>query len=387
MPRRNGRKPAIDPPSRDRPSLCPRARGAIVPFVSTPGRSERRSGGRVTISDIAERAGVSIGAVSFALNGRKGVSDETRARILRVADELGWAPSTAARSLAEAKTETFGLVLARDPHNLGVESFYMEFFAGLEIELSKRGYSLLLQVVGSTDDALETLRKWHRTRRVDGVVLTDLTVDDPRAAFAAEAGLPAVVVGDPSVAGGLTSVWTDDAASMREAVRHLAGLGHRRIARVAGLEALAHTRIRDDAFLDETRALGIEPTVLRTDYTPVLGERVTREALAASEPPTAFIYDNDVMAVAGLTVAMELGLGVPSEVSIVAWDDSVLCEHTLPKLTALSHDVVAFGSHVARRLFDVVAGTTPAAFLDSAPALVIRGSTGPAAAGAAPSDR
>ena len=58
---------------------------------------------------------MSIGAVSFALNGRKGVSDETRARILRVADELGWAPSTAARSLAEAKTETFGLVLARDP--------------------------------------------------------------------------------------------------------------------------------------------------------------------------------------------------------------------------------------------------------------------------------
>ena len=72
--------------------------------------SRRGATGRVTISDIAERAGVSIGAVSFALNGRKGVSEETRARVLRVADELGWAPSTAARSLAEAKTETFGLV-------------------------------------------------------------------------------------------------------------------------------------------------------------------------------------------------------------------------------------------------------------------------------------
>ena len=99
--------------------------------------SRRAPSGRVTISDIAERAGVSIGAVSFALNGRKGVSDETRERVLRVADELGWAPSNAARALAEARTETFGLVLARDPHNLGVESFYMEFFAGLEIELSK----------------------------------------------------------------------------------------------------------------------------------------------------------------------------------------------------------------------------------------------------------
>jgi DNA-binding LacI/PurR family transcriptional regulator len=336
----------------------------------------RRGGtGRVTISDIAERAGVSIGAVSFALNGRKGVSDETRARILRVADELGWAPSTAARSLAEAKTETFGLVLARDPHNLGVESFYMEFFAGLEVELSKRGYSLLLQVVATPDDALETLRKWHRTRRVDGVVLTDLTSDDPRAVFARDAGLPAVVVGDPSVAGGLTSVWTDDAASMREAVRHLAHLGHRRIARVSGLDALAHTGIRDAAFAEETAAIGIEGTLLSTDYTPELGERVTRDALTSASPPTAFIYDNDVMAVAGLTVAMELGLGVPADVSIVAWDDSVLCEHTLPKLTALSHDVVAFGAHVARRLFDVVEGADPAAFLDSTPRLVIRGST------------
>lgn len=336
----------------------------------------RRSNGHVTISDIAERAGVSIGAVSFALNGRKGVSDATRARIMRVADELGWAPSTAARSLAEAKTETFGLVLARDPHNLGVESFYMEFFAGLEVELSKRGYSLLLQVVGSPVDALETLRKWHRTRQVDGVVLTDLTLDDPRVAFAHDVGLPAVVVGDPSVASGLTSVWTDDATSMRAAVRHLAGLGHRRIARVSGLATLAHTGIRDAAFAEETAALGIAGRVLSTDYTPELGERVTREVLTSLDPPTALIYDNDVMAVAGLTVAMELGLGVPADVSIVAWDDSVLCEHTLPKLTALSHDVVAFGAHVARRLFDVVEGAGHAAFLDSTPQLVVRGSTG-----------
>lgn len=337
--------------------------------------TSRRTSGRVTISDIAERAGVSIGAVSFALNGRKGVSEETRARVIRVADELGWAPSNAARSLAEAKTETFGIVLARDPHNLGVESFYMEFFAGLEIELSKRGYGLLLQVVPTPDDALATLRKWVRTRRVDGVVLTDLVRDDPRVALVASSGLPVVAVGDPSVAPGLTSVWTDDAAPMREAVRHLAELGHRRITRISGLDDLAHTRIRDDAFRDETARRGIESHVLATDYTPEQGARATREALTASERPTALVYDNDITAVAGLAVAMELGLRIPSDLSVVAWDDSVLCEHTFPKLTALSHDVVAFGSHVARRLFDVVAGAEPAAFLDSTPSLVIRAST------------
>jgi len=335
-----------------------------------------RSSGRVTISDIAERVGVSISAVSFALNGRKGVSEQTRARVRQVADELGWAPASAARSLAEARTETFGLVLARDPDTLGVESFYMQFLAGIESELASRSYSLLLQVVPTPEHELATHRKWRNSRRVDGVMLVDVTLDDPRIPLFREDGaLPCVVVGDPSVSGGLPTVWTDDASSMREAVRSLAALGHRRIARVSGLAPLAHTRIRDDAFTDETRALGLEPVLLRTDYTPESGAVATREALRAAERPTAFVYDNDIMAVAGMSAVWECGLRVPDEVSIIAWDDSVLCEHTYPPLTALSHDVVGFGAHVARRLFDVIDGAEPAAFLDSTPALRERGST------------
>lgn len=315
--------------------------------------------------------------MSFALNGRKGVSEKTRERVLRVADELGWAPASAARSLAGAKTDTFGMVLARDPHNLGVESFYMQFLAGLESELAKHAYGLLLQVVSSLEVEIATIKKWRSSRRVDGILLVDLALDDPRVTLAAAHALPTVVVGDPAVANGLTCVWTDDAASMREAVRHLAALGHRRIARVSGLAPFAHTHIRDDAFVDEMGALGLDAVVLRTDYTPERGARVTREALMTDAAPTAFIYDNDVMAVAGMSVAMELGLRIPADLSIVAWDDSVLCEHTFPPLTALSHDVVAFGAHAARRLFDVVGGAEPAAFLDSTPQLVVRGSTGP----------
>ncbi|ASW57768.1 LacI family DNA-binding transcriptional regulator [Plantactinospora sp. KBS50] len=339
----------------------------------------RPSPKRVTISDIARRAGVSVGAVSFALNGRKGVSEETRQRVLRLAEELGWAPTSAARSLAEAKTDTFGLVLARDPRTLGVESFYMQFIAGLEAELTRRSYGLLLQVAASPRDELATLKKWRNARRVDGVILVDLAVDDPRVELSVQPNaLPVVAVGDPGVAGGLTSVWTDDAESTRQAVRHLAGLGHRRIARVSGLDFLAHTRIRNDAFVAEMTGLGLDPLLLRTDYTPESGARATRAALTGSGRPTALVYDNDVMAVAGLGVALELGFGVPADVSIVAWDDSPFCAYTYPTLSALSHDVVAFGSHVARRLFDVLAGAEPGAFLDSTPRLITRGSTGPA---------
>lgn len=336
----------------------------------------------VTVDDIAARAGVSSAAVSFALNGRKGVSETTRARILAIADELGWAPTSAARALAGAKTHTIGLALARDPANLGVESFYMQFLTGIESELSKRDYGLLLQIVPDTAQELKTLRAWRNARRVDGVIITDVRVDDPRIAYLKKPqGLPAVVAGYPSVAGGLASVGTDDGAVSRQAVQHLVELGHRRIARVSGLVDLAHTQLRTEAFLDEMRILGADPLVLSTDFTPDQGVEATRAALAAPDAPTAFIYDNDIMAVAALAAVTQLGVRIPEDLSIIAWDDSVLCQYTYPQLTAMSHDVVGFGSHVARQLFQVIDEGTSGSFLDSTPALTVRGSTGPAPSG------
>lgn len=331
---------------------------------------------RITISDIARRAGVSTGAVSYALNDRPGVSEQTRARILAIADELGWQPSSAARSLSGSRSETVGMVLARDPDTLGVESFYMQFLAGIELELSKRSYALLLQVVPDLDAELRAHRAWRAARRVDGVIIIDPRVDDPRLpAFQLPDALPAVVVGDTSLAGGLTNVWTDDAAAVRESVRYLYAMGHRRIARISGVEDFGHTTIRDRAFDEEIAAVGAEGLVYRTDYSPVQGAGVTRAVLTLAERPSAIIYDNDVMAVAGLGVAAEVGLRVPADVSMVAWDDSLLCEATFPRLTALSHDVKKYGAHVARRLFDRMDGAEPGSFLDSVPTLRARGTT------------
>lgn len=337
--------------------------------------------GTVTVAEIAEAAGVSVGAVSFALNGRKGVSESTRARILLVADELGWKPGAAAKSLKSATSNSFGLVLARDPQNLGVESFYMQFLAGMESELSRRGYGLLLQVAPDDASQLKTLRRWRTTKRVDGVLLVDMHMDDPRAAYFAEhPEFPAVVVADPAASAGLTTVWTDDAQAMREAVRALAELGHRCIARVTGLAGLAHTQIRDAAFVDEVARLGCTGILLPTDYTPEQGAAVTEQAIRSDAAPTAFVYDNDIMAIAALGVFARAGIRCPEDVSVIAWDDSLICRHTMPRLTALSHDVGAFGAHAARRLFDVLGGAAPAAFLDSTPRLVVRESTGPAPA-------
>ena len=93
-------------------------------------------GGRITIKDIAERAGVSKGAVSYALNGRPGVSDDTRDRIVAIANELGWYPNRAARALSAARADACGLVLARPARTIALEPFFMEFIAGVESELA-----------------------------------------------------------------------------------------------------------------------------------------------------------------------------------------------------------------------------------------------------------
>ncbi|MBH0008394.1 LacI family DNA-binding transcriptional regulator [Salinibacterium sp. SWN1162] len=334
---------------------------------------------RVTINDIASSAGVSISAVSYALNGRKGVSETTRQRVLAVADEMGWAPSSAARSLTEAKTDTFGLVLARDPKALGIESFYMQFIAGIETELAKRSYALLLQVVSDTAAELETHRNWLASRRVDGIIVVDARVDDPRLIALSKPGaLPTVLSCDPTIANGMMDVWTDDAAAMKEAVRYLARVGHRRIARIAGIAELGHTAVRDAAFREAIAESGIDGQIMSTDYTIEQGAAATRAVLAASDRATAIIYDNDLMAVGGLSTATSLGYSVPNDLSIIAWDDSALCQVTYPALTAVSHDVIALGAHVARRLFDLIDGAHPDAHLDSVPQLVIRGTTGAA---------
>lgn len=333
---------------------------------------------RVTINDIARHAGVSKGAVSYALNGRPGVSEKTRTKILDVASELGWAPNRTARMLSGSRTETFGLVLARDPRTLGSEPFYMEFVAGLQSELSQRGYALLLQLTPTSVDELELYPRWWSEQRVDAVVVVDVRVSDPRVSALSDLGVPAVFVGDPAMTGGFTTVWTDDATAMATALQRLVELGHRRFGRVAGPPGLSHTRVRDLAFLEAVAADGLSGTILHADFSDAAGERATRELWNRPEPPTAIVFDNDLMAIAGLSALAELGISVPHEVSLLAWDDSALCTITHPKLSALHHDVMAFGAHVGRRLFDLLEGAAPAAHLDSTPVLVERESTAPA---------
>ncbi|MFC9331259.1 LacI family DNA-binding transcriptional regulator [Kitasatospora sp. NPDC057015] len=333
---------------------------------------------RPTIADIAKIVGVSKVSVSNALNGQPGVSDATRARITAVAEELGFVRNSAARALSGAKSSAVGLALARPARMLGTEPFFMELIGGIESVLSDASYSLALQVVSDHERGLEAYRRWWGERHIDGAILVDLREDDARVPALEEMGLPTVVIGDPSGAGSLTPVWSDDAAAVRETLEYLAALGHRRVGRVAGLTGLVHTSLRDRAFTAVCADLGLEAQpVVHTDYTGEQGARATRRLLLSPGRPTAILYDNDITAVAGLSVAQEMGLEVPGDLSIVAWDDSALVQVVRPPLTALTRDIHTYGANAARTLLSLISGHEVGGFEAPAPQLTPRGSTAP----------
>ncbi|WP_062214152.1 LacI family DNA-binding transcriptional regulator [Streptomyces sp. NBRC 109706] len=332
---------------------------------------------RPTMRDIADRAGVTKAAVSFALNGRPGVSESTRGRILAIAEELGWQPSSAARALSDGRAGAFGLVIDRPARTLGIEPFFMQLLSGIQAELARDTTPLLLTMAEDQAAEIELYRSWWARRAVDGVFLVDLQLSDARVAVLEELGMPAVVIGGPLGTGRLPAVWSDDAAAVDVAVRHLAGLGHRRLARVSGPARLRHTSVRAVAFDRMTAELGLAGRTLEADYSGEGGAAATRELLSGPSRPTAILYDNDVMALSGVTAAQGLGLRVPADVSVVAWDDSALCELVDPPLTALSRDIGAYGARAARRLRAAAGGQRPGDLQDTAPSLTLRGSTGP----------
>ena len=143
-----------------------------------------------TIADVATRAGVSKGAVSFALNGRPGLAKATVDRILAAADELGWRPSNRARSLSVSKAFALGLVITRDPGVLSSDPFFPAFIGGVESVLAPRGQALVLQVVAPGEDEEAGYRRLAQDGRVDGVFLSDLRHDDPRIDLLTSLGLP-----------------------------------------------------------------------------------------------------------------------------------------------------------------------------------------------------
>lgn len=334
--------------------------------------------GRPTISDVARAAGVSKGAVSFALNGRPGVGEGTRARILEAARALGWTPSYRARALSASRAFAVGLVIARPPELLGADPFFPAFIAGVERVLADQRQALVLQVVPDQEAEEESYRRLAADGRVDGVFLLDLRVADPRISLLEGLHLPAVTLGRPNLASAFPAALVDDRPGVAAAVGHLVKLGHERIAHVAGPRQFLHGLARRGAWESELIRAGLPPSAyIESDFSAAGGAEATLQLLDMDQPPTAIVYANDVMAIAGLAAASERGIDVPSQLSVTGFDDIELAAHVSPALTTVRMDAFAWGTAAARTLLDFIDGNDCADVVMPPAQLVIRRSTAP----------
>ena len=331
-----------------------------------------------TISDVAARAGVSKAAVSFALNGRPGVSQDTRERILRVAEELGFTPNSMARALSFRRSGNLGLVMARSHDTLGSDPFFPAFIAGVESAVAASGIFLLVRLVADEQAESEAYRELSRTGRVDGVFVTDLRVDDPRPALLDKLGLPAVTLNRPAAPTTATAVCVDDGPAVREAVRHLIELGHRSIGHIGGPSTYLHAAHRRQVWADALHESGLpEGPLVEADFSAGGGATATLEMLGTPKPPTAILYANDLMAVAGIAAARQCGALVPDHLSVVGFDDSQISAYLTAPLSTVHTDVYGWGKAAATALLARSEGQPVADIFLPAAQFVTRASTGP----------
>ncbi|MFC8303884.1 LacI family DNA-binding transcriptional regulator [Specibacter sp. NPDC057265] len=350
------------------------------------------SAGKVTISDLARRLGMSKASVSYALNGQPGVSESTRARVLALAGELGWYPSSSARALSHSRSDTVGIVLYRDPAQIGVETFYMSILAGIEGVFGVHGMNLMLRMVDPRTDSIERTRelavyeRWAGERRVDGMIIFDHVHQDPRPPLLQKFRMPhvrlgaGVEVGPAANNSNLTVSQDDDTATI---VQALHARGHRRIAFVSGPLELLHEQAKSAGITAHAARLGMSVVLCPSDYSAHDGGTATIAVLAGLKPrtpdfPTAVIYGNDLMAVGGLQALQELGLAVPRQVSVVSWDDSMLCTLVSPAVAALARNVGEMGRNSAQMLLELMAGHEARNLQSAAGVLQLRGSLGSA---------
>lgn len=338
----------------------------------------RTGAGRPTISDVARRAGVSTAAVSYVMNELPGVGDQTRQRILTIAGEMGWRPSGPARALTRARAGAVGLVLARDPGDLELDPFSVRFLAGVERTLSSHDCALVLQMNApqGPDVDVAPYSRMMEAGRVDGFLLTDPQHDDPRITMLAESALPAVVVGQTSGPCPLPVLETDHLAGMAQAVEHLLSLGHRRIGFVGGLESHEHVRARQQTWEATVRRAGLKPgPAAHADSNDATAADATAAVLDDPARITAIAYTTDLLAVAGMGRARELGRSVPSTLSVTGLDDSPLAAPS--GLTTVRIDYRGLGEGAAAHLMALIAGEPPPPFTHSPAELHVRNSAAP----------
>lgn len=292
-----------------------------------------------TLKDVARKAGLSVTQVSRALNDHSDVNETTREKVKEVARSLHYRPNLSARKLVSGRSGMVGLVVPRS-RDLASDGLFMEVVTGLSTHFSEREMQFVLHVAQPAEAIVPVYRRLIGNGALDGFVLVDPQDDDERAAFLTRAKVPFVVHGRIGTAPQHAYFDIDNEGIVHELAAHLAGLGHRRIALLNGIQGRTYVAARRRGYLAALAAHGIasDDAIMRHgDMNEALGLVSTVEMMSAGGPrPTAIICGNSRIARGVYQALAALGLSVPIDVSVVAHDDHLAHIQTAAFYPALS---------------------------------------------------
>lgn len=307
----------------------------------------------VTIRDVARAAGVSIATASRALHKSHLVAEDTREVVRAAAERLHYSPHRGARSLITSRTHTIGVLL---PDLYG--EFFSEVIRGIDQTAQGAGYHCLLSSARHGGPGLEAALRSMRGR-VDGLVLMSPEFNGDLSKRALPSGFPVVLLNCPPSDTAHDSLTVANFEGAHAMVRHLAGLGHKRIAMIKGAEGNfdAAERLRGYRAALKEAGLRFDPAlVVPGDFSEAAGDSGARALLRLAERPTAIFAANDGMAIGALHALRKTGLKVPEDIAIGGFDDIPMARYMEPPLTSVHVDISALGERAAARLFSALEG-------------------------------
>jgi LacI family transcriptional regulator len=330
---------------------------------------------RATLLQVAERAGVSLASTSRALHGT-GASPAMIERVRAAAEELGYSPDAIGRSLRMKKTFQIAFAVA----DIG-NPVYVEMMGAIHEVLAPHGYRVVVMTTGDTSTSTTDLVRSLNSGFVDGMIVSPLRTDDRLIREITRTPVPVVVIGRALDAHGISSVSTDSAGGIGQAVRHLQDLGRTRLGFLNGPLDTTPGEARQRGF---HAAAGEDHTVeIAKDFTVAAGLVAARRLLAnAPERLDAIVAANDLLAIGAIHAARELRLAVPEDVAVTGMDDTELGRVFHPTLTSVSLGSTERGRAAARLMLRLADdGDHDAQQVTVGPELIVRGSTVPAAGG------
>ncbi len=318
---------------------------------------------RVTLKDVAARAGVSYQTVSKVINGQGTVGRETEELIWQVVAELGYRTNVTARSLRKQATGLIGYTWTPMPPDRA-NPILDRFLTGTMQAAEAVGYHLMLFPSPASDEQVNVYRQLIHSGRVDGFIVASTNYDDPRIKLLLELNFPFVAFGRANPDWDFCYVDVDGRAGVRAATEHLLAQGHRAIAVIGWPGASRVGTSRFAGYLDALAAAGIDPHphwIARTESSFQDAYALTQGflALPPAERPTAVVALDDTLAIGAMRAALDAGLAVGPEFGVTGFDDTPGVQHFSPPLTSVRQPVLEVAQTLIPMLFHLIDGQRP----------------------------